>query len=156
MCKSFDKYLYYQMLKCFLSSYILQFLSKRQNQFIESTYNFENRFWFSVVSFVVRDPIMLCSKIASFDATYNLLVPLNAYFCFSSRVTCHIHLQVQIFMTKHSGPDQTNNNFSLLNFIFWIGFEQCHKRIWSRTKQFERVQNSFGLIEGRGIRVLDP
>ena len=27
---------------------------------------------------------MLCSKIASFDATYNLLVPLNAYFCFSS------------------------------------------------------------------------
>ena len=34
MCKSFNKYLYYQMLKCFLSSYILQFLSKRQNQFI--------------------------------------------------------------------------------------------------------------------------
>ena len=34
MCMSFDKYLYDQMLKCFLSSYILQFLSKRQNQFI--------------------------------------------------------------------------------------------------------------------------
>ena len=68
---------------------------------------------------------------------------------FWTSLNCLVQVQNRFSMLNRS-----ENVFPLLNFTFLITYVQIEHLFWTCPKQFGRVQNFFGLVEGQGQIIL--